>query len=60
MPRRPLTLIPSGLLVEQLLPAPDRVTIVAAAHQVTADCPSCHRPSGRTHSRYERRLLDLP
>jgi transposase len=60
VPRRQLTLVPSGLLVEQVLPASDRVTIIAAAHQATADCPSCHQPSGRTHSRYERRLRDLP
>ena len=60
VPRRQLTLIPSGLLVEQVLPASDRVTIIAAARQPAAECPACHRPSGRVHSRYERRLLDLP
>ena len=60
VPRRQLTLIPSGLLVEQVLPASDRVTIIAAARQPAAECPGCHRPSGRVHSRYERRLLDLP
>jgi transposase len=57
---RNLTLIPSGLLVGQVLPARERVLIVARARQPTADCPACHRPSGRVHSRYERRLLDLP
>jgi transposase len=48
------------LLVEQVLPARDRVIIIAAARQPTADCPGCQQPSGRTHSRYERRLRDLP
>jgi transposase len=60
VPRRQLTLIPSGLLVQQVVPAPDQVTIVATARQPTADCPTCRRPSGRVHSRYERRLRDLP
>jgi transposase len=58
--KRILPLIPGGLAVEQVLPAPDRITIVATARQPTADCPTCRRPSGRIHSRYERRLADLP
>jgi transposase len=53
-------LIPSGLLVQQVVPTPDHVTIIAKARQPTADCPTCRRPSGRIHSRYERRLHDLP
>src|SRR3954451_22204555 len=55
-----LPLIPGGLAVERVLPEPDRITIVAAARQPTADCPTRRRPSGRIHSRYERRLHDLP
>jgi transposase len=55
-----LPLIPGGLAVEQVLPEPDRITIVATARQPTADCPICRRPSGQIHSRYERRLADLP
>jgi transposase len=58
--KRILPLIPGGLTVEQVLPGPDRITIVATARQPTADCPTCRRPSGRIHSRYERRLHDLP
>ena len=60
MTKRILPLIPGGLAVEQVLPGPDRITIVATARQPTADCPTCRRPSGRIHSRYERRLADLP
>lgn len=60
MTKRILPLIPGGLAVEQVLPGPDRITIVATARQLTADCPTCHQPSGRIHSRYERRLADLP
>jgi transposase len=58
--KRILPLIPGGLTVEQVLPGPDRITIVATARQPTADCPTCRRPSGRIHSRYERRLHGLP
>src|SRR3954468_1717572 len=60
MSKRILPLTPGGLAVEQVLPEPDRITVVAAARQPTADCPTCRRPSGRIHSRYERRLHDLP
>src|SRR3954468_11954644 len=60
MSKRILPLIPGGLAVERVLPEPDRITIVAAARQPTADCPTCRRPSGRIHSRYERRLHALP
>src|SRR4051812_49802032 len=60
MSKHILPLIPGGLAVERVLPEPDRITIVAAARQPTADCPTCRRPSGRIHSRYERRLHDLP
>jgi transposase len=58
--KRILLLIPGGLAVEQVLPGPDRITIVATACQPTADCPTCCQSSGRIHSRYERRLADLP
>jgi transposase len=58
--QRILPLIPGGLAVEQVLPGPDCITIVATARQPTADCPTCCRPPGRIHSRYERRLHDLP
>src|SRR3954469_5231035 len=60
MSKRILPLTPGGLAVEQVLPEPDRITIVAAVRQPTADCPTCRRPSGRIHSRYERRLHALP
>ena len=60
MTKHILPLIPGGLAVERVLPEPDRITIVAAARRPTADCPTCRRPSGRIHSRYERRLHDLP
>jgi transposase len=58
--KRLLPLIPGGLAVEQVLPEPDRVTVVARSRLPTATCPVCRAPSSRVHSRYERRLADLP
>jgi transposase len=58
--KRLLPLIPGGLVVEQVLPEPDRVTVVARPRLPTAACPDCRAPSSRVHSRYERRLADLP
>jgi transposase len=58
--KRLLPLIPAGLLVQQILPSPDHLTIVATARQKTAACPDCAALSCRVHSRYHRTLGDLP
>jgi transposase len=58
--KRLLPLIPAGLAVVQVLPTPDRVTIVARLRSTTATCPDCGTVSQRVHSRYERALGDLP
>jgi transposase len=55
-----LPLIPPDLAVEQVLPSPDRITIVATAQATTANCPACGQASGRIHASYQRRLQDLP
>ncbi len=55
-----MPLIPAGLLVRQVLPTPDRITIVTMPCQDTAACPGCGAPSRRVHSRYRRLLGDLP
>jgi transposase len=60
MTKRLLPLIPGGLVVDQVLPEPDRITVVARPRLPTSICPDCHAPSSRVHSRYERRLADLP
>ena len=60
MSKRLLPLIPPGLAVVQVLPAPDCVTIIAQPRSPTAACPGCGTPSSSVHSRYERRLGDLP
>jgi transposase len=58
--RRLLPLIPAGLSVVQVLPAPDRITIVTAPRSSQSACPLCGAVSGRVHSHYSRRLADLP
>ncbi len=44
----------------QVLPAPDRITIVAAPRSSQSACPLCGAVSGRVHSHYSRSLADLP
>ena len=51
---------PPGLAVVQVLPTPDRVTIVAQPRSPTAACPDCGTLSRSVHSHYERHLEDLP
>jgi transposase len=38
----------------------DLITIEVASALPTATCPSCHRASSKIHSRYTRKLMDLP
>jgi len=58
--KRLLPLIPGGLTVDQVLPAPDALTIHTTPRQVPTPCPTCGQSSGRLHSRYRRTLADLP
>src|ERR687883_502353 len=43
-----------------LLGLPACVAFVARTRPPSAACPDCRAPSSRVHSRYERRLADLP
>jgi transposase len=60
LPKRLLPLIPAGLLVQQVLPSPNQLTILAVPRQSSAACPGCAIRSRRVHSRYDRTLGDLP
>ncbi len=44
----------------QVLPTPERVTILTQPLAATAACPGCGTVSGQVHSRCERTLGDLP
>jgi transposase len=48
------------LVVDQVLPAGDRVIIVARPQQAGSSCPACATFSALVHSRYRRVLDDLP
>ena len=54
------SLSPAGLLVDDVEIGPDRILITARCRGAIGRCPECGRPSEQVHSRYERRLLDLP
>ena len=60
MSKHLLPLIPAGLAVVQILPTPERVTIVTQPQAATATCPGCGAISRRIHSHYKRLLGDLP
>lgn len=55
-----LALVPAELAVSQILTAADQITIWANSKELSAWCPTCERRSHRVHSRYDRRLADLP
>src|SRR3954463_4124978 len=60
LPRSLLSLVPSGLTVDRLLPTPDRILLIARSRNTSAACPLCGGSSTRAHSFYSRRLTDLP
>src|SRR4051794_30078931 len=60
LPSSLLSLVPSGLTVDRLLPTPDRILLIARSRSASATCPLCGSTSTRAHSFYLRRLADLP
>lgn len=48
------------LHLERVSSEPDRITIIVKIKSNQALCPQCHSPSAYLHSRYVRRLADLP
>ena len=59
-PRSLLPLVPSGLTVDRLLPAPEHIILITRSNRDRAACPLCHQPRARVDSSYSRRLADLP
>ncbi|MEX0774756.1 MAG: hypothetical protein WD042_03470 [Phycisphaeraceae bacterium] len=49
-----------GLCLDRLCISSARITVEAHTVALTARCPACDQPSRRVHSRYRRRLADLP
>lgn len=61
MPRLDMKkLLPDGLVVDHLGFAHGQIEISARTGKGWAACPECGARSGRVHSRYRRRLADLP
>ena len=60
MPKRILPLIPRQLIVEQVIVEAEAIVINCRSRQPAPRCPSCRRVSSRIHSRYRRRIADLP
>jgi transposase len=57
---RPSTFVPQGLVVDSV--GQDGEALLVTVHSAASGsaCPSCGARSGRVHSRYRRRLADLP
>ena len=49
-----------GLRILRTVPYADHLTLVARTTARTASCPLCHQPACSIHSRYQRRVADLP
>jgi transposase len=49
-----------GLCIIHAAPEGDRLTLVAYTTAHTASCPLCQQPASSVHSRYQRRVADLP
>jgi transposase len=57
---RSSTLVPRGLAVESAVLEDGEAVIVVRAASRASVCPGCGASSDRVHSRYRRRLADLP
>ena len=57
---RASTLIPWGFVADDAVNNLDGTLIAMRPAGVTSQCPACRTISGRIHSRYSRRLADLP
>ena len=57
---RPYSLVPSGFVVESAIHDADTTKITVRGSKDFGTCPSCGTISRRVHSRYQRRVSDLP
>jgi transposase len=51
---------PAALRLDSIRPTPGAITLVVKTTVPAAECPRCHRGAARIHSRYLRRVADLP
>jgi transposase len=57
---RPSSLVPRGFVVTAACSEFDTTLITIRPLGMVSACPECGTTSGRIHSRYQRRLADLP
>jgi transposase len=50
----------AGFRIDAVICGDEQLTLTATAIRKAASCPVCHRRSRRVHSRYQRRVADLP
>lgn len=55
-----LSLVPLGLMVSQIRPCSDQISVFAQSRSYLAACPLCQQVSHHLHSHSIRRLTDLP
>jgi len=53
-------LVPAGFAIEGVDASGAMTVMVVRAMSRTSACPACGAPASRIHSRYHRRLMDLP
>lgn len=51
---------PVALRLDCIRPFQSEITLIVRTTLANAECPRCHRASSRVHSRYTRRIADLP
>jgi transposase len=51
---------PAVLRLEKIVCSSDQITLFVISTQMRSYCPRCELPSVKVHSRYSRRLADLP
>ena len=54
------SLIPVGFVIEDVDTSGAMIVMVVRAMNRTSVCPACGASASRIHSRYHRRLMDLP
>jgi transposase len=57
---RASALVPRGFVVDEVTSDGTSALITVRSVETTSICPGCGTRSGRVHSRYQRRLADLP
>lgn len=60
MPKHVLPSIPPSFVVDHVQHNETEVAIQCRPRSAIARCPACGQPSTSLHSRYERRIADLP